>query len=120
VSPRVFTAEDVSLLQMAADRAAMAVQALNTQLDRSAAVALQRGLLPGVLPEVPRLDMAARYVPGSGSVGGDWYDVFRLPQGGETCVVIGDVAGSGIRGRGHHRPGPQRAARLRAGDCGSC
>ena len=39
--------------------------------------------------------MAARYIPGSGGVGGDWYDVFTLPSG-ELCVVIGDVAGSGL------------------------
>ncbi len=39
--------------------------------------------------------MAARYVPGSGVVGGDWYDVFTLPSG-ELCVVMGDVAGSGL------------------------
>jgi serine phosphatase RsbU (regulator of sigma subunit) len=40
--------------------------------------------------------MAARYVPGEGNVGGDWYDVFSLPSG-ELCAVIGDVAGSGLR-----------------------
>jgi serine phosphatase RsbU (regulator of sigma subunit) len=28
-------------------------------------------------------------------VGGDWYDVFALPSG-ELCIVIGDVAGSGL------------------------
>src|ERR1700724_3091208 len=39
--------------------------------------------------------MAGRYVPGSGVVGGDWYDVFTLPTG-ELCVVMGDVAGSGL------------------------
>ena len=39
--------------------------------------------------------MAARYIPGSGAVGGDWYDVFTLPAG-ELCVVVGDVAGSGL------------------------
>jgi phosphoserine phosphatase RsbU/P len=39
--------------------------------------------------------MAARYIPGSGVVGGDWYDVFTLPSG-ELCVVMGDVAGSGL------------------------
>ena len=39
--------------------------------------------------------MAARYVPGEGVVGGDWYDVFTLPSG-ELCVVIGDVTGSGL------------------------
>jgi anti-anti-sigma factor len=40
--------------------------------------------------------MAARYVPGSGHVGGDWYDVFVLPSG-EVGVVIGDVAGTGLK-----------------------
>jgi phosphoserine phosphatase RsbU/P len=39
--------------------------------------------------------MAARYVPGEGAVGGDWYDVFTLPSG-KLCVVIGDVVGSGL------------------------
>ena len=39
--------------------------------------------------------MAARYVPGEGVVGGDWYDVFTLPSG-QLGVVIGDVAGSGL------------------------
>ena len=40
--------------------------------------------------------MAGRYVPGSGNLGGDWYDVFALPSG-EPGVVIGDVAGTGLR-----------------------
>ena len=39
--------------------------------------------------------MAARYVPGSGNVGGDWYDVFSLPSG-NVCAVIGDVTGTGL------------------------
>lgn len=94
--PRTFTTQDVDLLQLAADRAALAVQALTAQLDRSAASALQRSLLPSALPVMPGVRMAARYVPGTGNVGGDWYDVFMLPSG-ELCAVIGDVAGSGLR-----------------------
>jgi serine phosphatase RsbU (regulator of sigma subunit) len=39
--------------------------------------------------------MAARYIPGTGTIGGDWYDVFTVPTG-EVCLVIGDVAGSGL------------------------
>jgi putative methionine-R-sulfoxide reductase with GAF domain len=96
LKPRKFTTDDVDLLQLAADRAAMAVLALQAQLDRAAASALQRSLLPSDLPSVPGLSMAARYVPGTGNVGGDWYDVFPLPSG-ELCAVIGDVAGSGLR-----------------------
>ena len=95
LSPRVFTSQDTDLLQLAADRAAVAVQALGHQVDRTAAAALQHSLLPSALPAIPGLDMAARYVPGSGHLGGDWYDVFLLPSG-EVCAVIGDVTGSGL------------------------
>jgi len=96
LTPRAFTKDDSDLLQLAADRAALAVQSLNAQMDRAAAAALQHSLLPSALPVVPGLEMAARYVPGSGHVGGDWYDVFVLPSG-EVCVVIGDVAGTGLK-----------------------
>jgi phosphoserine phosphatase RsbU/P len=95
LSPRAFTSHDVDLLQLAADRAALAVQALSAQMDRAATSALQHSLVPTGLPAVGGLEMAARYVPGTGKVGGDWYDVFTLPSG-EVCAVIGDVAGTGL------------------------
>ena len=95
LSGRPFEQQDVELLQLAADRAALAVQSLMSQDDALAAVALQRSLLPTALPAVPGLGLAARYVTGSGAVGGDWYDVFVLPDG-ELGVVVGDVAGSGL------------------------
>jgi phosphoserine phosphatase RsbU/P len=95
LTPRRFTGHEVELLQLAADRAAAAVQSMTVQADRLAAVALQRSLMPTALPAVPGAELAARYIPGSGGVGGDWYDVFTLPTG-ELCVVIGDVAGSGL------------------------
>jgi phosphoserine phosphatase RsbU/P len=93
---RVFTSQDCDLLQLAADRAALAVQALTAQLDREAATALQRSLIPSALPQVSGLELAGRYVPGSGNVGGDWYDVFSVPSG-HVYAVIGDVAGSGLQ-----------------------
>jgi putative methionine-R-sulfoxide reductase with GAF domain len=95
LTPRRFTSDDISLLQLAADRAAVAVQSQRTADDQIATAALQRSLMPSGLPAVPGLQIAARYVPGSGVVGGDWYDVFVLPSG-ELGVVIGDVAGSGL------------------------
>jgi phosphoserine phosphatase RsbU/P len=95
LTPRQFTGHDTELLLLAADRAASAVQSITAQADRLAAVALQRSLVPTALPAVPGAELAARYIPGSGGVGGDWYDVFTLPSG-ELCVVIGDVAGSGL------------------------
>jgi phosphoserine phosphatase RsbU/P len=97
LAPRVFTADDIELLQLVADRATTATQARLSRLDRAAALALQRSLLPGRLPAIPGLDLAARYVPGAAfGVGGDWYDVFALP-GGHVGVAIGDVAGNGLR-----------------------
>jgi phosphoserine phosphatase RsbU/P len=95
LTPREFAGHEIELLQLAADRAAAAVQSLTAQADRLAAAALQRSLVPTALPAVPGAELAARYIPGSGGVGGDWYDVFTLPTG-ELCVVIGDVAGSGL------------------------
>ena len=97
VHNQVFTADHAALLQLAADRAALAVQSLRSREDRAATAALQRSLLPSALPEVSGVEVAARYVPGDGQVGGDWYDVFPLPWG-ELGVVVGDVAGSGLGG----------------------
>ena len=95
LTPRRFTTEDVELLQLAADRAAAAVQSIAAQADRVAAAALQHSLVPAALPAVTGAELAARYIPGSGTVGGDWYDVFTLPSG-QLCVAVGDVAGSGL------------------------
>ena len=95
VHNRVFTANDAALLQLAADRAALAVQSLQSREDHAAAIALQRSLVPSALPAVKGVEIAARYVPGSGHVGGDWYDAFVLPSG-ELGMVVGDVAGSGL------------------------
>lgn len=61
---------------------------------RSAADLLQGSLLPATIPEVPGVRLAARAVPGTSGrrVGGDWYDVIRLPDG-QVCLVVGDVVG---------------------------
>jgi len=96
LSPRAFTSDEAHLLQIAADRAAIAVQSLLSRSDRAAAAALTRSLVPAALPAIGGLEAAARYVPGDGDVGGDWYDVFALPSG-EVCAVIGDVAGAGLK-----------------------
>jgi phosphoserine phosphatase RsbU/P len=94
---RRFTEDDVMLLQLVADRAALATSARLNRVDRLAAAALQRSLLPGRLPELPGLELAARYIPDAKSgVGGDWYDVFSLPSGW-VGMVIGDVVGHGLR-----------------------
>jgi serine phosphatase RsbU (regulator of sigma subunit) len=94
---REFTADDVQLMQLVADRASLAGQIRATRLDHAAALALQRSLLPPRLPDVPGVELATRYVPGHAfGIGGDWYDVFPLPSGW-LGVVIGDVSGHGLR-----------------------
>lgn len=96
LTPRQFGQDDIQLLQLVADRAGQAAQTRLQILDRQAALALQRSLLPSRLPALPGLDLAARYLPGHDlGIGGDWYDVFELP-GGWVGAVIGDVSGHGL------------------------
>jgi serine phosphatase RsbU (regulator of sigma subunit) len=96
ISQREFSDAEITLLQLVADRLTLAVQAQLSSAERAATAVLQRSLLPGRLPTMPRLEFAARYVPGTDTgVGGDWYDVFKLP-GDRLGIVIGDVVGHGL------------------------
>jgi PAS domain S-box-containing protein len=99
VRRRRFTAQDTGLLQLIADRAALAVQhARLYEREHGIVETLQRALLPTRLPQLPGVHVAARYLPGGmgSDVGGDWYDVFPL-EDGRIGVAIGDVAGHGLR-----------------------
>jgi sigma-B regulation protein RsbU (phosphoserine phosphatase) len=62
------------------------------------AEALQASLLPPHPPVIPGVQLAARYraAAGEGQVGGDFFDVFPLADGG-WAVAIGDVSGRGPR-----------------------
>ena len=62
------------------------------------ATVLQRALLPQDFPSVHGLRIDATYVPASESaeIGGDWYDVFELPEN-RIGLSVGDVAGHGLR-----------------------
>ena len=89
---RLFTQQDRALLAMLGG---YLVQALHRadQIDqqRETAIALQRAILgPAQLPA----DFAARYEPATQplEVGGDWYDVIRLPAG-RIGIVVGDCVG---------------------------
>ncbi len=96
-TPRRFSESDIDLLRLVADRAGMAAQVRNSRLERQTTVALQRSLLPARPPTIDGFDVAVRYMPGAEvGVGGDWYDLLALPSG-HIGVVIGDVAGTGLR-----------------------
>jgi serine phosphatase RsbU (regulator of sigma subunit)/anti-sigma regulatory factor (Ser/Thr protein kinase) len=95
LSRRVFTPEDADLLQLAADRAALAIERAHLDEQRQLAEALQRRLLPEELPTIPGLELASAYLPATGeSLGGDWYDAFEL-GGGRIALAVGDVVGHG-------------------------
>jgi len=63
--------------------------------EHTAALTLQRSLLPTAVVAPPGISIAARYVPADGDLGGDWYDVFELP-GKRLGIVMGDVVGHGL------------------------
>lgn len=95
-TPRRFGDGEIELLQLVADRLATAAHMHRSHSERAAATMLQESLLPSTLPSTADWELAARYVPGTDSgVGGDWYDVFDLPDD-RLGLVIGDVAGNGL------------------------
>lgn len=63
--------------------------------ERRSAEMLMEAFLPAELPEIPGFAVAARYLPATSKVAGDWYDVVRLPSG-SYLVGIGDAGGHGI------------------------
>jgi sigma-B regulation protein RsbU (phosphoserine phosphatase) len=100
---RRFTRGEQGLLRSIADQSAAAVvnarlRVLREQNERvrrqvQLAADVQRRMLPRSTPDVPRLELAARYVP-SFELGGDFYDFIRLDS--NLGIVVGDVVGKGV------------------------
>jgi GAF domain-containing protein/anti-sigma regulatory factor (Ser/Thr protein kinase) len=96
---REFSDDDLALLELAAERLAVALDHSRLyEREHAVAETLQRSLLPEELPPVPGAVLASRYVPGAADVevGGDWYDVIPLP-GGRVGLAMGDVVSRGVR-----------------------
>lgn len=97
-SGRRYDQADLVVAEGLAHRTALAVtNARMYAYQRSMAETLQRSLLRKQLPQLPAMSVAARYLPARPEVevGGDWYDVFLLPDT-RIGMVIGDVAGRGV------------------------
>jgi serine phosphatase RsbU (regulator of sigma subunit) len=98
-SGRHYDDEDLRLAEELGRRAATAIQNARLYSERSyIARTLQESLLPPHLPELPGVELAARYHAAGEAfeVGGDFYDIFQTGPAHWTAV-IGDVRGKGPR-----------------------
>ncbi|MEU4110286.1 SpoIIE family protein phosphatase [Streptomyces sp. NPDC027717] len=106
-----FTPDERAVLTTVARMLAQALtRAGDAETQRELSEGLQRSMMPSLLPEIPGMSVAARYIPTGGGlqVGGDWYDMIPLPggvspttaQGGRFALVIGDVQGHDVRAAG--------------------
>jgi serine phosphatase RsbU (regulator of sigma subunit) len=101
---REFTREDLNLLTVMANVAAIRIEhaRLNEIEEAERAMAkemhqaalIQQGLLPSSAPATEGLDIAAKAVA-SRSVGGDYFDFIKYPDG-RVAIMVGDVAGKGM------------------------
>ncbi|MDT0308398.1 SpoIIE family protein phosphatase [Streptomyces sp. DSM 44917] len=96
--PRQFSEDERTLLTALSSLVAQALERAGLYDEAiTRARELQRALLPRVLPSLPALTAAARYLPAGADteVGGDWYDI--LPLSSErVALVVGDVMGHGM------------------------
>ncbi|MFG2788317.1 SpoIIE family protein phosphatase [Streptomyces sp. NPDC048419] len=96
--PDPFEADDLTLAQELASRAAVAIDnARRFTQQQQTAFTLQSSLLPRAVPDQSAVEVALRYLPASAApgLGGDWFDVIPL-SGARVALVVGDVVGRGI------------------------
>ncbi len=102
ITARAFDEDDVVLLQLAADRAAIAISRAELyEREHEISTILQRSLAPRALPSIPGIEVAVVFeATGRGvEVGGDFYDVFPI-DGSTWGLVVGDVCGKGPEAAG--------------------
>ncbi|MFF2995902.1 SpoIIE family protein phosphatase [Streptomyces sp. NPDC057950] len=93
-----FEDDDAAVAHELSSRAAVCIDnARRFTQQQSAALTLQRSLLPSAASDLPAVEVACRYLPASGEpgIGGDWFDVIPL-SGARVALVVGDVVGHGI------------------------
>ncbi|SDH59617.1 SpoIIE family protein phosphatase [Nonomuraea jiangxiensis] len=93
--PHRFTTDERATLTALAGLIAQAFERARLyDVTHQLAECLQSSLLPRTLPEVPGLELAARYMPATPGmdIGGDFYDLIRLNES-MVAAVIGDVQG---------------------------
>ncbi len=96
--PAPFEQDDLLLAEDLVSRAALCVDnARRYTPEHTAALTLQRSLLPHALRGGTAVEVASRYLPSGAhdGVGGDWFDLIPL-SGARVALVVGDVVGHGI------------------------
>ncbi|MEU2715649.1 SpoIIE family protein phosphatase [Streptomyces sp. NPDC007205] len=96
--PDPFEADDLTLAQELASRAAVSIDyARRFTQQQQTAFTLQSSLLPRAVPDQSAVEVALRYLPASAApgLGGDWFDIIPL-SGARVALVVGDVVGRGI------------------------
>ncbi|TQL67257.1 serine phosphatase RsbU (regulator of sigma subunit) [Nocardioides albertanoniae] len=89
--------ERLTVAESLARRAALAIDNARAHTElHDIGQALQRSLLPSVLPEIPGVDIGVGYEPTGefNDAGGDFYDIFALGAG-RWGFMVGDVCGVG-------------------------
>jgi phosphoserine phosphatase RsbU/P len=101
---REFTKDDLSLLTVMANVAAVRIEharlaeveqaerMMARELERAASI--QNSFLPERAPSVPGLELGGYNAP-CRTVGGDYYDFLAFPNGG-VALALGDVSGKGM------------------------
>ena len=99
---RVFTDDEEVFARLFAARAGNAMSAARMFAQQTSITeTLMRDLLPPTLDHVAGVEFAGRYRASQATerIGGDFYDVHRVEQGGaagESLAVLGDVCGKGL------------------------
>ncbi|MEU2872609.1 SpoIIE family protein phosphatase [Streptomyces olivoreticuli] len=94
-----YDTDDLLLASEIAARAGACVDnARRYAQERTAALTLQRSLLPSRLPDQGAVEVTSRYLPADAQagIGGDWFDVIPL-SGARVALVVGDVVGRGLQ-----------------------
>ncbi len=88
---------EISLSPLPTDEGVLVSSAIRDVTERRRAEVLERSFVPDHLPDIPGVELAARFIPGGTGVevGGDWYDVLEVGDG-RIGLMIGDVAGRGL------------------------
>lgn len=100
---RVFTSAERKLIRSIGESAAAVVEQARllqmqarqrrTQRALRIAGAVQKRMLPQVIPAYEGVQIAARYQP-SQEIGGDFYDLFEVHD--KLGIIVGDVVGKGV------------------------